>query len=282
MSGTMRDMSHGTNGTSATPICDLIEVLMSHGTNGTCPTGQLEMALKTARAIEAALHAKPAQSVDFLLEKREKERLRKAAYRSKMSLDLSRGQSGTVDESVLLTTSKTVDNIKKTRKTDAQNVPRDNAGQKPGHESDWPGDYPAQFWAVFPRRTEKKAAVAKLDAIRKSGKVTWSRFFAGVNRYAMHVASNNTEERYVKHPTTWLNRGCWDDEFTIQNGGNRNEADRRVASIKTVHGVRAEIIRRTQARAAADAAAGGGQSGNRYPDASGVVELEASEWSASA
>lgn len=83
-------------------------------------------------------------------------------------------------------------------------------------QSDWPKDYQDQFWKSYPRRTEKKAAMAKLDAIRKGGKVRWEIFFAGVQRYAQHM--RGTEERYIKHPTTWLNRGCWDDEFAPGSG----------------------------------------------------------------
>lgn len=83
--------------------------------------------------------------------------------------------------------------------------------------SDWPSDYREQFWTNYPRRTEKKAAMAKLDAICKSAKVPWARFFGGVMRYAAQVSG--TEERFIKHPTTWLNRGCWDDEYRPGPGG---------------------------------------------------------------
>jgi hypothetical protein len=37
-----------------------------------------------------------------------------------------------------------------------------------GPPSDWPKDYREQFWALYPRRTEKKSALAKLDAIKRS------------------------------------------------------------------------------------------------------------------
>jgi hypothetical protein len=82
---------------------------------------------------------------------------------------------------------------------------------------DWPADYRVQFWQTYPRKTEKLAALSKLDAIRKSRKVPWVVFFAGVKRHAAHVVG--TEERYIKHPTTWLNRGCWEDEPSQNNGG---------------------------------------------------------------
>jgi hypothetical protein len=84
----------------------------------------------------------------------------------------------------------------------------------PKGESDsasWPADYREQFWSNYPRKTEKKEALVKLDKVRKSGTVSWAVFLAGVMRHAAAVAT--TEERYIKHPTTWLHRGCWDDVY---------------------------------------------------------------------
>lgn len=78
--------------------------------------------------------------------------------------------------------------------------------------ADWPKDYQEQFWRNYPRKTEKKAALAKLDAIRKSGTVRWAAVIGGLLRFVQHCKASRTEERYIKHPTTWLNRGCWEDE----------------------------------------------------------------------
>lgn len=91
--------------------------------------------------------------------------------------------------------------------------------------ADWPEDYRETFWRLYPRRTEKKSAMAKLEAIKRGGAVRWHDFLTGVERYALHV--RGTEERYIKHPTTWLNRGCWDDELPSnpqppRNGGGGN------------------------------------------------------------
>lgn len=96
-------------------------------------------------------------------------------------------------------------------------------------QSDWPKDYQDQFWKAYPRRTEKKAAMAKLDAIRKGGKIRWAIFFASIQRYAQHM--RGTEERYIKHPTTWLNRGCWDDEFGPDPGSGQRPSRNGVASL---------------------------------------------------
>lgn len=87
----------------------------------------------------------------------------------------------------------------------------------PLRSDDWPKDFGDVFWAAYPRKTEKLSAMKKLAAIRKSGVVTFSDLMAGVRRYA----ASGTEPQYTKHPTTWLNAGCWSDE--IQTGGGRGQ-----------------------------------------------------------
>lgn len=90
----------------------------------------------------------------------------------------------------------------------------------------WPTDYGDQFWLLYPRRTEKLAAMKKLAALRKSGVVTWADLIAGVKRYAAEKA--NTEQQFIKHPTVWLNKGCWTDEpATGGNYGNRTANPRQ-------------------------------------------------------
>lgn len=86
--------------------------------------------------------------------------------------------------------------------------------------SDWPANYEKQFWDRYPRRTEKAAAMRKLGAVKNSG-LPWARFWAGVLRYAAYCVG--TEQAYIKHPTTWLNKGCWDDEL----GKPRAQQERR-------------------------------------------------------
>ena len=76
--------------------------------------------------------------------------------------------------------------------------------------SDWPNDYRERFWKRYPRRTEKQAAMKKLEAVRATG-LPWATFWGGVERYAKWCVG--TEQAYIKHPATWLNRGCWDDEL---------------------------------------------------------------------
>jgi hypothetical protein len=76
---------------------------------------------------------------------------------------------------------------------------------------DWPADFGEAFWQAYPRKTEKLAAMKKLANLRKSGIVTFTDLIAAVGRYAASVS--NTEPKYIKQPTTWLNAGCWADEL---------------------------------------------------------------------
>jgi hypothetical protein len=75
-------------------------------------------------------------------------------------------------------------------------------------ESDWPTDFREQFWQAYPRRVEKKAAFKKLELIFARAEVPWEKFINSVKSYA----AAGFEPQYIKHPTAWLNKGCWDDD----------------------------------------------------------------------
>src|SRR5262245_43864653 len=75
---------------------------------------------------------------------------------------------------------------------------------------DWPSDYQEQFWRAYPRRVAKIKAMLALNRLRQQRLVEWDKLIDAVNRYA--ELKRNSEPRWVKHPTTWLNGGCWDDE----------------------------------------------------------------------
>lgn len=76
-------------------------------------------------------------------------------------------------------------------------------------KSDWPTDSGERFWESYPRRIAKKAAMVALERVRKSGEVPFEILISAVGVYARSVVGKDMQ--YVKHPTTWLNQGCWDD-----------------------------------------------------------------------
>jgi hypothetical protein len=92
---------------------------------------------------------------------------------------------------------------------------------QPSAESDWPPDYAVRFWEVYPRRRGKGAAMKALLKVRKTG-LLWETLITGVKKYRGWAATK--EIQYVKHPATWLNKECWDDELTageFTNGQGR-------------------------------------------------------------
>jgi len=98
----------------------------------------------------------------------------------------------------------------------------------PALADDWPENFGDLFWQAYPRKTEKLAAMKKLATVRKSAIVTFADLMAGVQRYA----AANTDPQYTKHPTTWLNAGCWADETQPggANGTRNFNTQRRSAS----------------------------------------------------
>lgn len=68
----------------------------------------------------------------------------------------------------------------------------------------------AGFWSVYPRKVAKKAAEkAWAKAVRA---VDANMIISAAARYADQTKSS--DPRFVKHPATWLNGGCWDDEVS--------------------------------------------------------------------
>jgi hypothetical protein len=64
------------------------------------------------------------------------------------------------------------------------------------------------FWSIYPRRVAKQNAV---KAWRKAIKtVEPDVIIAGAEKYA--IAVQGKEPQFIRHPATWLNGGCWDDE----------------------------------------------------------------------
>lgn len=68
------------------------------------------------------------------------------------------------------------------------------------------------FWAAYPRRVAKKAARRAWDQVLKRGEATADELIAGTLRYQTECRNQQREERFVKHPATWLNGGCWQDD----------------------------------------------------------------------
>ena len=65
------------------------------------------------------------------------------------------------------------------------------------------------FWNAYPRKIAKKEAMKKFAKAVKDG-TDPNTIIAGAKTYAASVVGK--EQKYVAHPTTWLNQGRWEDE----------------------------------------------------------------------
>jgi hypothetical protein len=83
----------------------------------------------------------------------------------------------------------------------------------PMPRDDWPEDYRERFWKAYPRRIARGAAMKALDRVRKGGKVAWGIFFPAVLAYAEWLGDTGHWRPEPKHPATWVNQECWDDEL---------------------------------------------------------------------
>jgi hypothetical protein len=69
-----------------------------------------------------------------------------------------------------------------------------------------------EFWRAYPRKVAKEAARRAFAAAGVDPEL----LIAGAKRYANERAGE--DPKFTKHPATWLNKGCWEDEASSPNG----------------------------------------------------------------
>ena len=72
-----------------------------------------------------------------------------------------------------------------------------------------------EFWECVPVKVARaKAEKAFASALKKTEAKT---LIDGMKKYAAWCKAEAKEKQYIKHPSTWLNGGCWEDEL-IESG----------------------------------------------------------------
>ena len=89
-------------------------------------------------------------------------------------------------------------------------------------------DFEAEFdiiWKTYPRKEGKTNALKAYIKARsdKNKPVSFEQVQKGVERYVEYIKANNTEQKYIKHGSTWFNQHCWDDDYTISDNSSRPE-----------------------------------------------------------
>ena len=71
-----------------------------------------------------------------------------------------------------------------------------------------------EFWQLYPNKKEKKKAKEKFIKILKT--TEFDVIMNGLKNYLEYIQFKKLEDKYIKHPTTWLNGECWNDEYNIR------------------------------------------------------------------
>lgn len=71
----------------------------------------------------------------------------------------------------------------------------------------------AEFWAVYPRKADRRTAAKAFERVIRDGRATLSTLLQGVANYVEHITVAGTEKRFIKHPTTFLNADAWANEY---------------------------------------------------------------------
>lgn len=124
-----------------------------------------------------------------------------------------------------------------------------------------------RWWSVYPVKKGKAAALRKYAQARKVA--TAEALMAGAERVRRDYQSRApADRRFVKHPSTWLHQGCWEDEDTaapltpdspgwlhFEGHPEPEQGDWRWEPYRTLDGWQKDILRR-EAREAREAADG--------------------------
>lgn len=80
-----------------------------------------------------------------------------------------------------------------------------------------------EFWKAYPRKVAKAHAYKSFTKIKKE---EWKKVIFAARLLAIEL--KGTEEKFIPHPTTWLNQERWTDAFeTDENGKPRAVRDKR-------------------------------------------------------
>src|SRR6185437_11831125 len=71
-----------------------------------------------------------------------------------------------------------------------------------------------QFWAVYPKKVGKDAAVKAWKKRRPDAELAEA-MIAAVENHRRSLQWRKDDGQYIPNPATWLNQGRWQDELAI-------------------------------------------------------------------
>lgn len=97
----------------------------------------------------------------------------------------------------LTTTNKNVKNIKNVKKYDQSHFDLD------------------EIYNAYPKKVGKKKGLDKLKK-KIRNQEDFDLILSGAKKYADHCDLNQTDKKYIKHFSTWVNQECWNDEIETE------------------------------------------------------------------
>ena len=71
------------------------------------------------------------------------------------------------------------------------------------------------MWSLYPNKRGKQNAFANYERYIKKGEATYEGVLNGIKAYIAYIEANDTEERYIKHGSTFFHQKAWDDDWTV-------------------------------------------------------------------
>lgn len=74
-----------------------------------------------------------------------------------------------------------------------------------------------ELWKLYPRKQGKKKALEYYQKARKNG-TTFEEVKQGIEAYVAYIQAEKTEEKYIKHGSTFFSEQAWQDEWVSHKG----------------------------------------------------------------
>lgn len=96
-----------------------------------------------------------------------------------------------------------------------------------------------EFWKLYPRKANmsKSQTYSRWKKLIEGGDASFQEIMAGLDRYVNYCRRCQTEERFVKMATTWLNQKGWELDYTIEpSAKEKNERERKLRQMYPDYG----------------------------------------------
>ena len=106
-----------------------------------------------------------------------------------------------------------LNNCKQLQADDSKRYPETETETENNYSVDF-----SEFWNEYPNKVEKKKAFKKWQTLKKQKQLPSLNIILSSikNQKSWRENANGEFRAEWKHPTTWLNAGCWDDEITTK------------------------------------------------------------------